>query len=117
MNMNFASYTIEITIATITLFHGLTTEVSPAQSNTNFEFSLGVDYSAAELTLDFFDRRIGNVDLVAKLRGNQLAATTSVMLARTEKSSDDFRDQLELARNISKFESDVYGFFPAKSHI
>jgi hypothetical protein len=115
--MNFASYTAINTIAAIILFLGLTTEVSCAQTHPNFEFSLGVDYSAAEQTLDFFDRRIGNADRIAKLRGNQLAAATSVMLARTTKSDDDFRDQLELARNITRFESDVYGFFPAKNHI
>ena len=99
------------------LLLGLTTEVMQSQTHSNFEFSLGIDYSAAEQTLDFFDHRIGNVDQVAKLRGNQLAAATSVMLARTAKSDDDFRDQLELARNITRFESDVYGFFPAKNHI
>jgi len=115
--MNFVSCTIVNTIATIILFLGLTIEVLPAQTHPNFEFSLGVDYSAAEQTLDFFDRRIGDADRIAKLRGNQLMAATSVMLARTEKSGDDFRDQLELARNIAGFESDVYGFFPAKSHI
>jgi hypothetical protein len=115
--MNFVPYTIVNTIAAVMLFLGQATEVLRAQTHPNFEFSLGVDYSAAEQTLDFFDRRIGNADRVAKLRGNQLAAATSVMLARTEKSSDDFRDQLELARNITRFESDVYGFFPAKNHI
>jgi len=88
-----------------------------AQSNSNFDFSLGVDYSAAEQTLNFFDHVTGDADHIAKLRGNQLAAATSVMLARTSKSEDDFRDQLELARNITTFESDVYGFFPAKNHI
>ena len=88
-----------------------------AQISPNFNFSLGVDYTSAELTLDFFERRIGDADRIANLRGNQLVAATSVMLARTEKSKDDFRDQLILGRNIEKFESDVYGFFPAKNHI
>jgi Putative zinc dependent peptidase (DUF5700) len=115
--MSFALYTIVNRISAIILFLSLTNKVLNAQTHPNFEFSLGVDYSAAEQTLDFFDRRIGNADRVAKLRGNQLAAATSVMLARTSKSDDDFRDQLELARNITRFESDVYGFFPAKNHI
>jgi hypothetical protein len=88
-----------------------------SQTNPNFDFSLGVDYSAAEQMLDYFDHRTGNTKHVAELRGNQLAATTSVMLARTEKSDDDFCQQLELARNNVRFESDVYGFSPAKNHI
>jgi len=88
-----------------------------SQTNPNFDFSLGVDYSAAEQMLDYFDHRIGNTKYVAELRGNRLAAATSVMLARTEKTDDDFHQQLELARNNTRFESDVYGFSPAKSHI
>jgi hypothetical protein len=115
--MNRLPRTIINILVTVGLFLGFTTKELHAQTNTNFHFSLGVDYSAAEQTLDFFDRVTGNADHVAKLRGNQLASATSVMLARTEKSSDDFRDQLELARNIARFESDVYGFFPAKNHI
>ena len=67
--------------------------------------------------IDYFDHRTGNTKYVAELRGNRLAAATSVMLARTEKTDDDFRQQLELARNNTRFESDVYGFSPAKNHI
>ncbi len=88
-----------------------------AQISQDFDFSLGIDYSAAEQTIDYFDYRIGDADHVAKLRGNQLAAATSVLLARSSKSTDDFRDQLVIARNNPRFESDVYGFLPAKNHI
>jgi hypothetical protein len=105
------------TIALCGVFFGLMTHGIYAQNNSNFDFSLGIDYSAAEQTLDYFDHRIGDADGVSKLRGNQLAAATSILLARTSKSPDDFRDQLELAKNIARFESDVYGFLPAKNHI
>jgi hypothetical protein len=88
-----------------------------SQTSSNFDFSLGIDFSAAEQTIDYFDYRTGNTKYVAELRGNRLAAATSVMLARTEKFDDDFRQQLELARNNARFESDVYGFSPAKNHI
>jgi hypothetical protein len=99
------------------LFFSLTSSKVEAQVSTNFDFSLGVDYSAAEKTIDYFDYRLGDVDQVAKLRGNQLVAATSVVLARTSKSPDDFRDQLELARKYPGFESDIYGFSIAKNSI
>jgi len=99
------------------LFFNLTTCIVNAQISSNFDFSLGIDYSAAEQTLDYFDYRIGDADYVAKLRGNQLAAATSVLLARASKSTDDFRDQLIIARNNPGFESDIYGFLPAKRNI
>jgi hypothetical protein len=88
-----------------------------SQANSYFDFSLGVDYSAAEQMLDYFDHVTGNTKHVAELRGNQLAAATSVMLARTEKTDDDFYQQLELARNNVRFESDIYGFSLARNHI
>jgi hypothetical protein len=88
-----------------------------SQTRPTFDFSLGIDYSAAEQMLDYFDHLTGNTNHIAELRGNQLAAATSIMLARTEKTDDDFRQQLELARNNARFESDVYGFSLAKNHI
>ena len=44
-----------------------------SQTSPNFDFSLGVDYSAAEHMLDYFDHRTGNTKYVSELRGNQLA--------------------------------------------
>ena len=85
-----------------------------SQTSPTFDFSLGIDYSAAEQMLDYFDHLTGNTNHIVELRGNRLAAATSIMLARTEKTDDDFRQQLELARNNARFESDVYGFFPNK---
>jgi hypothetical protein len=104
-------------IAAMNLSFSLIVGALHAQSPSNFNFSLGVDYSAAEQTLDFFERRVGDADRIANLRGNQLAAATSVLVARTEKSNEDFRDQLVLARDIARFESDIYGFLPAKNHL
>ncbi len=87
-----------------------------SQTNPHFNFSLGIDYSAAEQTLDYFDFLTGNAKHIAELRGNRLVAATSIMLERTEKDDSDFMQQLELARNNARFESDVYGFLPAKNH-
>jgi hypothetical protein len=90
---------------------------SYARPERNFDFSLGLDYNAAEQTLNYYDYKTNNVKQVAELRGNRLASLTSILLARTEKSEDDFRLQLELSRNNSRFESDVYGFSAGKNHI
>jgi hypothetical protein len=88
-----------------------------AQSNSSFNVSLEVDFSSAAQTLDFFDRRTGNTELVAELRGNRLAAATSVMLGRTSRSSQDFRRQLELARDNGIFADDLYGLMAARKHV
>jgi hypothetical protein len=113
--MLFSKHRIYLIIVLVTILI-LSPNVN-SQTHPNFDFSLGIDYNAAEQTLDYFDGLTGNTKRVAELRGNQLAAASSIIMARTEKSKDDFQDQLEIARQIARFESDVYGFFPAKNHI
>lgn len=87
-----------------------------AQTNPTFNVSLEIDFNSAEQILDFFDRRTGNIGRVADLRGNRLAAVTSVMLARTSRPIEDFRQQLEFARDQATYENDIYGLLPAKRH-
>lgn len=85
------------------------------QSNPQFDVTLRVDYSSAEEMLEFFDRKTNNSSRVAKQRGNQIAAATSLMLARTYRSADDFTRELELVRDNYKNESDVYGLGPTRA--
>ncbi|MGB2867444.1 MAG: DUF5700 domain-containing putative Zn-dependent protease [Bacteroidota bacterium] len=79
-----------------------------AQLNSGFSITLRVDYASAEATLDFFDRKTFNATRVAEQRGNQLAAATSLFLAREERPSDDFASQLELFRDHAGTK-DLYG--------
>jgi hypothetical protein len=88
-----------------------------SQNNPAFNVSLDVDFNSAEQTLDFFDRLTGNTGRVAELRGNRLAAATSVMLARTSRPPGDFRRQLELARDNGIVSDDLYGLLAARNHI
>ena len=92
-------------------------EGANSQANPNFDISLTVDFSAAELLLDYFDRQIGNTERVANLRGNQLAAATSLMLARTSHHSDHFQQQLALVRDNVQIDNDIYGLLPARNKI
>jgi hypothetical protein len=91
--------------------------VATTSAQSNFDVSLIVDFSSAEQLLDYFDHQVSNSSRVAELRGNRLAAATSVMLARTARSSDDVVQQLELARDLAQYNNDIYGLLPAKQHI
>ena len=64
------------------------------QSTQQFDISLRIDYSSVEEMLDFFARRTFNADRLTHLQGNQLAASTSLMLARTAGSLDNFTREL-----------------------
>jgi len=86
---------------------------SRAQTNPDFNVALRVDFSGAEQLLDFFDRQTANTERVAGLRGNRLAAATSVMLARTSRTDEDFQRELERVRDGGG--NDIYGLLAAKS--
>jgi hypothetical protein len=87
-----------------------------AQSNPHFDVSLRIDYSSAEEMLNLFDRQTFNAQRVADLRGNQIAAATSVMLARTGRPASDFVHELELVRDNYTTNGDIYGLKTTQSH-
>jgi hypothetical protein len=88
-----------------------------AQSNPNFDVSLRIDYSSAEEMLNFFERQTFNSQRVADLRGNQIAAGTSVMLARTGRPPGDFVHELEFVRDNYTTNGDIYGLKSTQSHV
>ncbi len=90
---------------------------SRAQTNPQFDVTLRVDYSSTEEMLDFFARRSSNAERVANQRGNLVAAATSLLLARTERPTDDLVRALELARDTYNGPNDIYGLRSAVSHL
>ena len=87
------------------------------QANQQFDVTLQIDYSSAERLLNFFDRQTFNTDVVANATGNKIAAATSLLLARTDRSPQDFSHQLELVRDDYDIGSDIYGLEETKSHV
>ena len=95
---------------------GLPTMVN-AQPDSRFDVSLRIDYASAEETLNFFSRQTFNSQRVANLRGNQLAAATSIMLARTGRPAADLPHELELVRDNYETREDVYGLRYTQGHV
>ncbi|MGA3244133.1 MAG: DUF5700 domain-containing putative Zn-dependent protease [Bacteroidota bacterium] len=91
--------------------------LSRAQTNPQFDVTLRVDYSSTDELLDYFDRKSNNSARVAKQQGNQLAVATSLLLARTERPTDDFVRALESARDTYNSSNDIYGLTPAAAHL
>lgn len=80
-----------------------------AQTNTYFNVALRLDFSSIDALVELRDGRIANVDRVAELRGNQIAAATSALLARRAYSLQDFARELDRFRNGSTSSEDIYG--------
>jgi len=88
-----------------------------SQSNPNFNVNLQVDYSSAEQLIEVSEGRLHNVNSVADLRGSQLAAATSVVLARRQFPPGTFQHELELLRDSFKSPDDIFGFGPTRAHL
>lgn len=99
-------------VVIVTLTHPLL-----GQSDAGIDIILRMDYSSAEQMLDFFDRQSYNADRVASARGNKIAAATSLLLARTNRSLQDFVRQLELVRDDYNTKDDIYGLKETQSHV
>jgi len=87
------------------------------QPNPDFNVNLQVDYSSVEQIIDLCEGRLHSVNSVAELRGTQLAAATSAVLARRQLTSESFQRQLELLRDGSKSPDDVFGFVQTRAHL
>jgi hypothetical protein len=83
--------------------------IMSAQTNPNFNVTLRLDFSSVDALMELSEGRIANVNRVAELRGNQIAAATSALLARKLYSSTDFSRELERFRNGSVTSNDMFG--------
>ncbi len=81
-----------------------------AQSNPNFNVSLRLDFSSIDALIELSEGKIANVNRAAELKGNQIAAATSALLARQPYSSEHFSRELDRFRNGSTSSTDIYGF-------
>ncbi len=80
-----------------------------AQSNPNFNVALRLDFSSIDALMELHEGKIANANRVAELRGNQIAAATSALLARQQYSPQDFSRELERFRNGTAASFDVFG--------
>jgi hypothetical protein len=80
-----------------------------AFGQSQFNVSLRLDFSSVDALIELSEGKAANIDRVTQLRGNQIAATTSALLARLPYSSDHFARELDRFRNGSSSSEDVYG--------
>lgn len=85
------------------------TQPLSAQSNPDFNVSLRLDFSSVEGIIGLREGRIASADRVAELRGNQIAAATSALLARQPYSTQDFARELQRFQNGTSSSFDIYG--------
>ncbi|MDP1677426.1 MAG: DUF5700 domain-containing putative Zn-dependent protease [Bacteroidota bacterium] len=76
----------------------------------SFNVSLRLDFSSIDALIELSEGKIANVNHAAELKGNQIAAATSALLARQSYSTEHFAQELDRFRNGSTSSSDIYGF-------
>ncbi|MBI2429677.1 MAG: hypothetical protein HYV29_12950 [Ignavibacteriales bacterium] len=95
----------------------LLTSSALAQSNPNFNVTLRLDYSSIDALIELSEGRVANVNRVAELRGNQIAAATSALLARQTYSPVDFARELERFRSGSITSNDMFGLNSTSTYL
>ncbi len=88
-----------------------------AFGQTNFEVAFRLDFSSAERLIELCEGRLRNVKSVSELKGNQLAAATSALLARKQNAWNDFDRELELVRDNFRSENDIFGLQITKNNV
>ena len=88
-----------------------------AQPNQNFDVNLQVDYSSAEQLIALCEGKVYSVGAVSDLKGSQLAASTSILLARKQVPPDAFRHELESLRDNFTSQDDIFGLEPVRAHL
>ena len=89
--------------------------ISPGQDQ--FNVTLRLDFSSVDALIELSEGRIANVDRVAELKGNQIAAATSALLAREDYSTKNFARELERFRNGASLSKDIYGLSSSSSYL
>jgi hypothetical protein len=90
---------------------------SLAQQNSNFNVMLQLDFSSAQAMIDMCEGMANNVNRVAALKGNAIAAATSMLLARTQLPPEAFLHKLELLRDNFRDTDDVFGLQGTREHL
>ncbi|MFA5832529.1 MAG: DUF5700 domain-containing putative Zn-dependent protease [Bacteroidota bacterium] len=80
-----------------------------AFSQSNFNVTLRLDFSSVDALIELSEGKIANVNRVAELKGNQIAASTSALLAREKYSTQLFSRELERFRNGASLSNDMFG--------
>jgi len=75
----------------------------------NFNVSLRLDFSSVDALIELSEGKIANINRAAELKGNQIAAATSALLARQPYVADHFARELDRFRNGSNSSNDIYG--------
>ncbi|MGE5315740.1 MAG: DUF5700 domain-containing putative Zn-dependent protease [Acidobacteriota bacterium] len=90
---------------------------TPAQVNPNFNVNLTIDFSSADGMVLLCERQMNNARRVAEMPGNQIAASTSLVLARTDKPFEHFVGELELLRDNFRTGDDLYGLSETRAFL
>lgn len=85
-------------------------------SQSNFNVTLRLDFSSVDALLELSEGRVANVARVSELKGNQIAAATSALLAREQYSSQTFSRELERFRNGASLSNDMFGLSAASAY-
>lgn len=93
------------------------TRLLVAQTNSQFNVNLRLDFSAAEQSIDLFEDRYVSTQQLAELRGNQIAASTAGLIANSGSVTALLRSYLDSLRYHDFMMNDVYHLEDARKNV
>jgi hypothetical protein len=88
-----------------------------AQSNSQFNISLNLDYKSAERMIDLYEDRFVNTADIANLRGNQIAASTTGLIAQQGGLVTNFKKYLDSLKDHTPISNDLYHLQSARERV
>jgi hypothetical protein len=86
-----------------------------AQSDTHFNVQLIIDYQSADRTVELYDGLSGSPQQIAQLRGSQIAAATSTMLAHQPFDASALERDLQAIKFNQSVGDDLFRMKEAKA--
>ena len=88
-----------------------------AQANPHFNIELRLDYHSAEQSIALFEDKPIGAAALASLRGNQIAASTTGLIANSDSVTLLLRDYLDSAKYHRILKNDIYHLEEARANV
>ena len=106
-----------MTVALFVLSIFLPTRLLFAQTNSQFNVNLRLDFFSAEQSIDLFEDRYVSTQQLAELRGNRIAASTAGLIANSGSVTALLQNYLDSLRYHDVMMNDVYHLEDARKNV
>jgi hypothetical protein len=106
-----------LVVGLIAIISTTSVQQTAAQTNSNFNVQLIIDYRAATQSVELFRDQYVNTRGLAELRGNRIAAATTATIDNRHTRGGDITDYLDSLRYHQIIRNDIYHLEEARANV